>query len=330
MLLIDQFFLLLLLLFAILALQQPRLRIAIIYLGVFSLLVSFAYLQHQAPDVAMAEAVIGSTLATVLYLVALRKQESIREKKHIVPKSILITHRRIVMNRLIAMLATAGMAVLFFLHYPLEVAPWQDMHAADYYRTRFLQETGAENAVAAIYLNYRVYDTIFETLTLMVSVMGVIFFSRYHRADHDLPLESTNPAISGRIRVLAGHDEAIATPMINLLYPFIFLLGFYTIINGHMTPGGGFQGGAILSAILILRYITMPENDLRLAVMQLLEKVLFLFVIFVPVIYIFGQTFRDTSQLNTYYLMLMNTLIGLKVCLGISIVIIRFVFYEGR
>ena len=330
MLLIDQFFLLLLLLFAILTLQQPRLRIAIIYLGVFSLLVSFAYLQHHAPDVAMAEAVIGSTLATVLYLVALRKQESIRQKKHIMPKSILISHRHIIINRLIAMLATTGMAVLFLLHYPLEVTPWQDMHAADYYRTWFLQETGAENAVASIYLNYRVYDTIFETLTFMVSVMGVIFFSRYHRSEPALPNDSADADISGRIRVMAGHDESIASPLINLLYPFIFLLGFYTIINGHMTPGGGFQGGAILSAVLILRYITIPENDLRLSIMQLLEKALFLMIILVPIYYVFGQTFRDASHLNTYYLMLMNTLIGLKVCLGISVVFIRFVFYEGR
>lgn len=59
--------------FAILAIQTKILRRSVIYLTVFSLLCSFAYLLFQAPDVAIAEAVIACTLSTVLFLVALRK-----------------------------------------------------------------------------------------------------------------------------------------------------------------------------------------------------------------------------------------------------------------
>ncbi len=33
----------------------------------------------------------------------------------------------------------------------------------------------------------------------------------------------------------------------NLLYPFILIFGFYVIIHGHLTPGGGFQGGAVIA-----------------------------------------------------------------------------------
>lgn len=66
-------FLLMMIVFAILAVQTPKLRRAIIYLGIFSLISSFCYLLYQAPDVAIAEAIIGSTLATILYLVALQK-----------------------------------------------------------------------------------------------------------------------------------------------------------------------------------------------------------------------------------------------------------------
>lgn len=43
------------------------------YLGVFSILCAFAFVVYQAPDVAMAEAIIGCTLSTILYLVALYK-----------------------------------------------------------------------------------------------------------------------------------------------------------------------------------------------------------------------------------------------------------------
>ena len=58
---------------AIIALNTKKLRGAEVYLGVFSLVSSFVYLLYGAPDVAIAEAIIGSTITTVLYLVALRK-----------------------------------------------------------------------------------------------------------------------------------------------------------------------------------------------------------------------------------------------------------------
>lgn len=59
--------------FAIIALQAHELRKAVIYLSVFSLICSIVYLLLGAPDVAIAEATIGCTLSTILYLVALKK-----------------------------------------------------------------------------------------------------------------------------------------------------------------------------------------------------------------------------------------------------------------
>ena len=49
----------------------------------------------------------------------------------------------------------------------------------------YAKDTLAENAVAAIYLNYRIFDTIFEALMLLVSVMGVIHFSRHKEEPDD-------------------------------------------------------------------------------------------------------------------------------------------------
>jgi len=60
-------------LLAVLALCASHLRIAVVYFSVFSLLCSFLYLFYQAPDVAIAEAVMGSGLITLLYLTALRR-----------------------------------------------------------------------------------------------------------------------------------------------------------------------------------------------------------------------------------------------------------------
>ena len=37
-----------------------------------------------------------------------------------------------------------------------------------------------------------------------------------------------------------------------LLFPIIVIFGIYVILNGHISPGGGFSGGAIIGAGLIL------------------------------------------------------------------------------
>ena len=60
-------------LFATLAIQSNLLRLSIIYLAVFSLLSAFLYLLFAAPELAIAEAVIGSGLVTLLYLAALKR-----------------------------------------------------------------------------------------------------------------------------------------------------------------------------------------------------------------------------------------------------------------
>jgi multisubunit Na+/H+ antiporter MnhB subunit len=73
---------------------------------------------------------------------------------------------------------------LFFSVY-LNIDKIMPDDAADYYRHNSIRDTGAHNAVTAIYLNYRVYDTLFETLTLLVSVMAIIHFSRHGGGENE-------------------------------------------------------------------------------------------------------------------------------------------------
>jgi energy-converting hydrogenase B subunit I len=49
----------------------------------------------------------------------------------------------------------------------------------------------------------------------------------------------------------------IVRTMATLIYGFILVFGFYVIVHGHLTPGGGFQGGAIAAsafALLVVAY----------------------------------------------------------------------------
>jgi multicomponent Na+:H+ antiporter subunit B len=46
--------------------------------------------------------------------------------------------------------------------------------------------------------------------------------------------------------------------------PLIFLYGVYIILHGHLTPGGGFAGGAILSGAFILLVLARGSDLLKL------------------------------------------------------------------
>ncbi|HAE61774.1 MAG TPA: hypothetical protein DCG38_05530 [Eubacteriaceae bacterium] len=80
------------------------------------------------------------------------------------------------MRKGLAMLfCIASAALVLYVYSDTKIVA--DTFVADYYIQNFLKDTYARNGVAAIYLNYRVFDSIFETLILLVSVTAVINFS---------------------------------------------------------------------------------------------------------------------------------------------------------
>lgn len=70
---VEKILLILLIVFAFLAIQSNKLRRAVVFLGAFSALSAFLYILMGAPDAALAEAVIGSTIATIIYLAVIQK-----------------------------------------------------------------------------------------------------------------------------------------------------------------------------------------------------------------------------------------------------------------
>ncbi len=56
-------------------------------------------------------------------------------------------------------------------------------------------------------------------------------------------------------------DNRLLKTMVQLLLPFIQLYGVFIILHGHITPGGGFSGGAILGASLILYGLTFGHQE---------------------------------------------------------------------
>ncbi len=181
----------------------------------------------------------------------------------------------------------------------------------------YVPQTGAQNSVASIYLNYRVFDTIFEALMLLVSVMGVIHFSRHEHGDeHEMPqLPPQNFHL--------GAKSSVA-----IVIPMIIMLGIYLIVNGHNTPGGGFQGGAALSSAFICVYLIRPEKVINFYSYERMEKYLFILIALTALVFAVSNLYLSYPEYNIAYLLVMNILIGLKVFCGLTIVFYRFVHYE--
>lgn len=125
------------------------------------------------------------------------------------------------------------------------------------------------------------------------------------------------------------HSELLSDSL-GIFYPWILLLGFYITINGHQSPGGGFQGGAILSAVFIGKYLILPIQEMELDRIQRIEKLTLLLILLIPITFLFMGLNVHFQVLNPYYLMVLNSLIGLKVTCGFSLIFFRFVFYEVR
>ncbi len=115
-----------------------------------------------------------------------------------------------------------------------------------------------------------------------------------------------------------------------LAYPFILIFGIYTILNGHITPGGGFQGGAILAALFMINYLITDTKTIRLRTLTHLEKILYFAIVCVAIVFVFYNNASVPLWLKEVYLIVMNILIGIKVCCGLTVVFFRFVLFESR
>jgi multisubunit Na+/H+ antiporter MnhB subunit len=111
-----------------------------------------------------------------------------------------------------------------------------------------LDESGVDQPVTAVLLNFRGYDTWLEVGVLVLAVLGVLTAQR----THGLAREPSN----------APHDPML-TWLARLLVPFMVLAGGYLLWLGTREPGGAFQAGAVLGAAGVLARLAGLGPDLE-------------------------------------------------------------------
>ena len=110
-----------------------------------------------------------------------------------------------------------------------------------------LQETGAVNIVTGMILDYRAFDTLGESHVLFIATCTVLILLRKDRKK-----DENGRDIDVSDRIYEPKNDVILQTAARVLVPPIIIFGIYVILGGHLGPGGGFSGGAIIGAGLIL------------------------------------------------------------------------------
>lgn len=159
------------------------------------------------------------------------------------------------MRRLSSALFLLGLGLLIaavFRHMEFGAAP---MLAGNAINRLSPEQVGAANIVTSVVLGYRGFDTLLElTILFTAATAGGLVLGK------SPPAAPQDPDAGFILRT--GAD---------LLFPLLLVVGLYIILHGHLTPGGGFQGGVILACAFFVPVLARPGSSLDQRLVSLIE-----------------------------------------------------------
>jgi len=242
--LLGIFLLTLLLITAVAIVRVRNLFVAVMLMGIASLLIAASFLLLDAADVALTEAAVGAGVSTVLFLSAL---------------SITSERERASSSRPLVSLVVVTAAALIVIDSAFDKPRFGDpeapvhSHLSPWYIEKTQEHMEIPNIVTAVLGSFRGYDTLGEVFVVLAAGIGVLF------------LLSSGPGFGGGKSTPPWAQAGLRHYLIprvagRLLIPFILLLGLYIQFHGEYGPGGGFQAGAIIAAAVILYALLEGEQ----------------------------------------------------------------------
>jgi len=191
---------------------------------------------------------------------------------------------------------------------------------------RVIEETNSLNTVTAYYLNYRLYDTIFEIFVFTLSIYGVVFF-----------LNSV-PSIEKHV--------PFNDPVMNFYSKFAFIISIvaaiYIALVGHLSPGGGFVAGIVagtgMMIVSLTKNIDEIKDQFKIENISSYEKLILLSVILLTIfpVLIGKRSFQNFLPLgktgrilSAGFIPLFDLLIFLKVMFGSWSITFYFIKHRG-
>lgn len=225
------------------------------------------------------------------------------------------------MKKILILLILLPIFLILFFHMEIGEA------RAPYEIKEILEKNGSVNMVAAIILDYRLFDTFFEVLVFTLAITGVSYYVQKLPEEKELVSEKSSIVID------------IITP---IFFQIIILVSLYIAIAGHLGPGGGFAAGVILATGLIGVTFVKPMEDIeKIFIKSKIEKykiiVPFLIAIYGLLGIFWGDSFftniplygEPGKLLSGGGIMLLNMLIGFEVFAGSWTILYKFIKHRG-
>jgi multicomponent Na+:H+ antiporter subunit B len=185
-------------------------------------------------------------------------------------------------------------------------------------------DLGAPNVITGILLTFRAFDTLGEVavLFMVAAAVGLVCGGKAAAQTNGSDKEAATPA-----------SEIVQTAS-QILVPLIAIFAAYIIMNGHISAGGGFQGGAVIASAVLLLLLAKPSQALNTAFLSIAESlagVLFVLVGIAGLIFAGGFLDNRVLPLGTFgaffsagAIPVFSVLLGVKVGCELSIILYRF------
>jgi multicomponent Na+:H+ antiporter subunit B len=188
------------------------------------------------------------------------------------------------------------------------------------------QSLGAPNVITGILLTYRGFDTLGEVAVLFMVAASIGLVLGAGRSPRSV--FSENPPDEAR-----PSSEIVRTGT-EILVPIISIFAAYIIMNGHLSAGGGFQGGAVIASGVLLMLLAYPQYQPNLEFLSVTESVAgALFVLVGIAGLIVAGGFLDNrilplGQFGAFFsagaIPLLSVLLGIKVGCELSVILEKF------
>ncbi|WP_250655858.1 monovalent cation/H+ antiporter subunit A [Alkalimarinus coralli] len=208
--------------------------LALIFLSVVGLMVSLAFAQFSAPDLALTQLSV-EIVTIILLLLALffLPQNTLKESS---PSRL---SRDLLVSSLIG--GVIGTICYAMLTNPLSTI-------SDFFLANSKTGGGGTNVVNVILVDFRGFDTLGEITVLGIAALGI--FKLIARMRIYMPISDDKG------RTWSNDPHPMMLEMISQsLLPLALLVSVYIFLRGHNVPGGGFIAGLITSVAIIQQYI---------------------------------------------------------------------------
>lgn len=217
---------------------------AIVAYVAYGLLLAFVWIRLYAPDVALTEAAVGGGVTGVLLVAAGKRLQSSAPALERHPPGAALKAIAAACSILVAL--ALALVILVLPEPPPSLAPEAAAAASG-------PGAGLGNAITAVLMSYRSFDTMLEKVVLILAVVGVWSVGAsdaWGEAPAPFGPEKPYDALTFLAKVLA---------------PAGALIGFHIFWVGADAPGGAFQGGALLAAMwmvaMMARLVEPPRID---------------------------------------------------------------------